>query len=446
MATDTTLFDQTTWDNAQWGVQHRASTNVNFNVLKYFNFTPSIDYNETWFYKTRAYEFQFDPSDTNFVKQDTILNPDGSISHIQPDTVSYGKLKQNLSPGFEAFRTVSASISMNTQLFGTLQFKKGWLRGIRYVNKPSIGFSYTPKSPDSYYENPMVSIRYPDSTKQLSRFAGLIYPAQPVEILQSNINYGINNLLEIKYFTKRDSTEKKLKPFDNLSIGGSYNMAAEFFKFSPLSINSTTRFFKGISTATFRAVYSYYGRIDNTHQDTALYINTNHKLLRFENASLRFSTGVSFEQILKWLRGDKTKDQQSQSGSNPNGTNKITKQNDDFFGMLSGFQIHHEFGIGRVWMPGRDTSFVLTNSINMVGSMQITPNWSIRFGNIGYDFQAKQLTYPDISLARDLHCWEMSFSFQPTRGTYSFHLGVKPGTFDFLKFQYRRGNYDTFGF
>jgi lipopolysaccharide assembly outer membrane protein LptD (OstA) len=82
----------------------------------------------------------------------------------------------------------------------------------------------------------------------------------------------------------------------------------------------------------------------------------------------------------------------------------------------------------------------------MVGSIQLTPNWSVNVGNIGYDFQSDRITYPDIGLTRDLHCWQMGFSFQPDRNTFSFHIGVKPGSFDFLKFPYRRGRQDAFGF
>ena len=96
-------------------------------------------------------------------------------------------------------------------------------------------------------------------------------------------------------------------------------------------------------------------------------------------------------------------------------------------------------------MTGPDITRVTTNNINMVGGMEVTPNWSIYFGNIGYDFISKRLTYPDIGLSRDLHCWQMSFNWQPTRGTYAFNISVKPGTFDFLKVPYKRGNYDSTG-
>ncbi|MEN9415617.1 MAG: hypothetical protein RLZ62_1921, partial [Bacteroidota bacterium] len=55
----------------------------------------------------------------------------------------------------------------------------------------------------------------------------------------------------------------------------------------------------------------------------------------------------------------------------------------------------------------------------------------------------KRLVYPDIGFTRDLHCWSLSFRWQPDRGTYSFFIGVKPGTLEFLKVPYRKDYFDT---
>lgn len=444
IGTDTTLFDRETWANAQWGAQHKASANVNFNVLKYFNFTPSIDYGETWFFKTRDKIFKFDPNDTRFVRPDTVYYPDSSGFFIRPDTILYGEVRDTLDSGFKAFRSVSASINMNTQLFGTLQFSKGWLRGIRHVIKPSIGFSYMPKSPQDAFRYTQRGIT-DDSLYRYSRYENLLYSVQPTNIEQANINYSITNLFEAKYFSKRDSTEKKLKLFDNINMSGSYNIAAKFFKWSPLNINGNTRLFKGLTTVTVGATYSFYGKQDDIHLDTLTYLETDHTPLRFENMRLRFSSHITFKQILD-LFNSKKDNSSEPTDPTTTGGKKLPVKGDKFFELLSNFQINHELGIIRVGLTGKDTTLISTNSVNMVGSIQITPNWSINFGNIGYDLKSKQLTYPDIGLARDLHCWQLSFSFQPTRGTYSFHLGVKPGSFDFLKFPYNRGNYDSFGF
>ena len=245
VGTDTTLFEQETWDNAQWGAQHKATVNTNFTALKYFNFTPSIDYGETWFFKTRGRAFRFDPDDTDFVVNDTIYFPDSSGYFIQPDTINFGVVEDSLAQGFQAFRSMSASINMNTQIFGTLQFKKGWLRGIRHVIKPNIGFSYAPAAPGNYFQQERFSVAFPDSTKKFSRFDNLLFGVRPIDEDRALINFSFTNLFEAKYFSRRDSTEKKLKLFDNISVSGNYNMAAEYNQWSPINISGNTRFFKG---------------------------------------------------------------------------------------------------------------------------------------------------------------------------------------------------------
>ena len=445
LATDTTLFDPITWQTAQYGVQHKANASLNFNVLKYFNITPSVDYGETWLFKTRDAVYRFDPNDTTFVKNDTIYFPDSTGYVIVPDTVSYGVVDRNLKDGFVPFRSLSASISMNTQLFGTLQFKKGWLRGIRHVIKPNIGFSYAGKSPDSYYLHSQFSEQYPDSTKQYSRFDNLLYSLRPTDIEQANLNYSFTNLFEAKYFSAKDSTDKKLKLFDNISVGGSYNMAAKVNKFSPVNISGNTRLFKGITTVSVGASYSFYALREDGRLSDTFYLDSDSKLLRFDNLRLRFSTRVTFDDIMKWITGDpKASSSPAQSGPSES-PKRVVPAADRFEDLLGRFSISHELGIVQMGMPGKDETRVTTNSINMIGSMQVTPNWTIFFGNIGYDFISKQLTYPDIGISRDLHCWQMSFNWQPTRGTYAFNISVKPGTFDFLKVPYKRGNYDSTG-
>ena len=344
-----------------------------------------------------------------------------------------------LVPGFQAFRSFSASISMNTSIYGKIQFRKGWLRGIRHVMKPSIGFSYTPESPDSYYQYVKWSEQYPDSLQRFSRFTGLLYGASPVDVKRASINYSINNLFEAKYFNKRDSTEKKLKLFDNIAIGGNYNFAADTLKASPIGINGNTRFFKGITTLTVGATYSVYalnaqGKIYNT----TYYKQTGH-LLRFDQLRLRFSTRLSYNDI-KSLFSPTHSATPEINNTRPKGPINVQ---DEFLNLLNNFNVSHDFYITRYGRTGKDTTVITNNTVNLVGTMRVTPNWSVTFGNIGYDFRAKKLTYPDIGLTRDLHCWQMTFSFQPDRNTYSFYIGVKPGTFDFLKYQKHRGLYDT---
>ncbi|MEL7247265.1 MAG: hypothetical protein AAFO03_02565, partial [Bacteroidota bacterium] len=116
----------------------------------------------------------------------------------------------------------------------------------------------------------------------------------------------------------------------------------------------------------------------------------------------------------------------------------------DFLSLFEDFSIRHNmaFRVQPLTTADRDTFTTTTHSLELRGSLGLTPNWNVDIGSIGYDFVRKSTTYPYLGLRRDLHCWEMGFNWAPTRNTYSFYLRVKPGTLDFLKVPYQRNNAD----
>ena len=88
---------------------------------------------------------------------------------------------------------------------------------------------------------------------------------------------------------------------------------------------------------------------------------------------------------------------------------------------------------------------IQTNSIRGSSNLiPLTQNWSLNVGNIGYDFQSKRITYPTFSLTRDLHCWNLGFTWSPLRNTYQFYIGVRQAPLDALKLPYNKNNQDTF--
>ncbi|MFT5020728.1 MAG: lipopolysaccharide assembly outer membrane protein LptD (OstA), partial [Polaribacter sp.] len=115
--TDSTFFTRGTLDKMRNGVIQTIPISTSFKAFKYFTISPSITYNERWFFQ------RLDRSWDN--ETQTALS----------DTTN----------GFYSNRDVNASVNMNTTLYGLVQFKKGWIRGIRHVFNPRVGFSYRPK-------------------------------------------------------------------------------------------------------------------------------------------------------------------------------------------------------------------------------------------------------------------------------------------------------------
>ena len=205
---------------------------------------------------------------------------------------------------------------------------------------------------------------------------------RPIDEDRALINFSFTNLFEAKYFSRRDSTEKKLKLFDNISVSGNYNMAAEYNQWSPINISGNTRFFKGVTTVTVGASYSFYALRENGTLDTLFYSQTNNQLLRFDNLRLRFSSRITYQDIAG-LFSKKEPGSDARTGPNDGGSTRLPAARDKFFDLLSRFSINHELGVMRIGMTGRDTTILTTNSINLVGSMQgdtqlVTDFWKHR--------------------------------------------------------------------
>jgi Trp operon repressor len=445
-ATDTTLFSQQTLKDARFGIKQDLSTDLNFNLLKYINVSPNASMKEVWNFHTVRQEF-----DPTFFEIDTIENI--------IDTTIYGKIDTSILFGFEPFRELTTGVSLNTILYGTMNFRKGKIKGIRHTIKPSVSLNYIPSylTTDGFFRNGIDSTNT-DTRAEFNRRRGYrifeegVYGQPRSGKQQMLLNYSINNIFEAKYFSKKDSTDKKIKIFDNIRVGGNYNFAADSLKFSDITASGTTRLFKGMTTLNLSARWSPYAASDNNRTINKFYWNTNRKLLRFINANVRVNTRMSVSSLKKLFKKEKSSSSLSSSrdrntSTSTRGSNATQQPDDGFLKFLEGFNLNHSLVINAAKDNNQQTKWeIRTHSINItVRQIEITKNWGVGIGNIGYDFKNKRTTYPDFRITRDLHCWEAFFAWQPQRGTYYFTIKVKNPPLDALKIPYSKNREDAFG-
>jgi hypothetical protein len=86
-----------------------------------------------------------------------------------------------------------------------------------------------------------------------------------------------------------------------------------------------------------------------------------------------------------------------------------------------------------------------TSSIRMSGDISITPKWKIGL-NSSYDFVAKEFSATNISVYRDLHCWEMKIGVVPFGNykSYYFTINAKSSILRDLKWDKRKSWRDNF--
>lgn len=435
-ATDSTLFTSQTLKDAQYGVRHQVSTSTSFNLLKFFNFSPNATYKEVWYF--RSVEKSFDP--TPEIIFDTLYNEfDSTLFTVEPDTIEYGEIIDMENLGFAPLRQYNVGINMNTKIFGTILFKRGRLKGLRHVISPTFGLNFTPDytNPDwGYFKNVRNDLRTDEEIQynifENNQLSGFERPSAAGK--QMTFNYSFGNQFEAKIYSKKTEKDKIVKLFRTFSVSGNYNFVADSLQWSRVTMSGNTSLFNNITTFRMNMVYDPYERNETTGgRINKLLINTQGKLLRLDSWNAGLTTNLTVGRLRDFIQGVNTDQRVANEQDNAN-------QPEDLLSLLENFRINHSFTVRRSFNSsiGKDTTIVTANAISSSGSIKLTPNWNIRVGNFGYDFQSKRITYPDFTFSRDLHCWEMGVSWQPYYDTYSFFIRVKPGHLDFINIPYAK--------
>lgn len=399
---DSAFFTMETLRKMQNGVVHTIPISTSFKAFKYFTINPSVTYNERWFFQqlNRAWD-----NETQTALIDT-------------------------SYGFYSNRDVNASVNMNTTLYGLVQFKKGWIRGIRHVLNPQVGFTYRPKLASDevgFYGTNGQLINY-------SRDALSIYGRPPTNNTGA-ITYGIGNQLEMKVRSKKDTITgfKKIKILEALNIGGNYNLFADSLNLSDIRISGRTRILERLGV-NFNMNLSPYAQDTNGR--------TINKWLVYETGQLTRLTNATVALTLNLNGRERQRDYESEKGTEAE-LQQINANKGAYidFNIPWRLDISYNLTINNTNAATAQTRLVQT--LQFSGDVSLTPKWKIGVTS-GYDFVNNDLSYTSLSIYRDLHCWEFSMTWVPfgIQQQWSFDLKVKSSILQDLKLSRRKNAFD----
>jgi hypothetical protein len=437
-ASDTTIFSRETLEAIRFGARHDVRSNVSLKFLRYFNFNPNVNYNETWNFHAR--ERIFDPT-IRFTREDILDDETSEIIGERIIDTLFGSITDTVLLRFTPVRQFQAGFNVDTKLFGTLLFKRGFLRGIRHVVTPSLGFNFAPDytRPElGYFGYAQRDTRFPVSLERYPVLDKPLYGSPPNAGLRMEASYSLSSFVEAKVYSKRDSTDRNIRILRRLDLSGSYNFAAPDFQWSPVRVSTGLTFLKGLSSLVLNATLDPYQRDVGGNRIEAFVWQQTQFPVRLDNARASLSTSMTVAKLRAMLQVKKPDDTAPPTGG-------ARRNSDNFLDLFNNFGISHNFVVERAQINNQDTIRISTHSIQFNGNIQLTQAWQVGVQSFGYEFTRKMITYPSFNIARSLHCWEMALSWQPLRSTYMFYIRVIPGSmFDFLNLPYRRGNQDTF--
>jgi hypothetical protein len=387
--------------HVEYGLSHAADVTTQLIPSDYANLTASVRLNEYWYPETITKRFD---AETNRVVTD-------------------------IEKGFATARDFTASLSLGTTLYGISTRKMGNYEGFRHTMRPSLSYNIRPDfSSDLWGYFNTVQIDTLGNTQQYSRFERGLFGG-PSAGEQQSIALSIDNVFETKQ-VRRDTTGQKreqiIRLIDSFRASVAYNFAADVFKLSDLNTSATTSFVKGVSINAAANV-SFYDT-DSTGRVLPQYLWDNQKgIMRLTRFNVRASTQF----------------RSGSTGLNTPPHQPYYPRYYDPFDQALFRAYNYMFNEGPVqpinvpwslslsfeysWQylnPTRSQRNAVINAQNI--QFRITPEWQAST-SIGYDFIRKEVTPTRFSISRNLHCWDLSFDWNPFGEFkyYMFRLTVK---------------------
>ncbi len=390
--------------------RHSIPISTSGTIARYFTFSPSFNYNETWYFQ--RYNYSYRNADT-----------------VDVDTVR----------GFSRFYNYSSSVSFTTQVYTTAQFK-GKIQAVRHLMTPTISFNYTPdfgKEQYKFFQETQVNAR--GDVQKLPRYSGLYGSPSQGEV--GSISVDLNNSIEMK-IRNRDPDEKpkKIALLQGLSFSGNYNFIADSFKLSNINMNARTTLFGKLSvnmnanidpyTYLFVSLDTATGQARQNRVSQYAW-QTGNGIGNLKAAGLAFSYSFNKKDTKKT----------SEKGS-PEQVNEINNNSAQYVDFTLPWQLSISTNLS--YSKEGFSKANVTNTVNFNGELLLTPKWKVTFSS-GYDFKAKDLSYTTFTIFRDLHCWQMNVTWIPfgPRQSYTLDLGVKAAVLQDLKLSRRNNWYDN---
>lgn len=423
------------WRN---GMKHSIPVSASFNILKYINVTPALNYTERWY--------------TNKVTQSW----DEASQKVVRDTIY----------GFNRVFDYNLSLSANTKLYGMYVpnpkvFGKK-LSVVRHVLTPSVSYSFAPDFGDGkwgYWKTYMKTDEEGNVTAvDYSPYASSLYGV-PSKGKTGAVSLDISNNVEAKVYSAKTDSLKKVSIIDELGASISYNLASKYQPWSNLSTRIRLKW--GKTTFNMNAVFNTYAYEFDKNGNVIVGNRTEWSYGRFgrfqgmsKNLSYTFnnqSLKKIGKSIAKIFGRGQTDEEETAANANEEEefeddleTNEdkahTTKQKgenqkedidkDGYMRLQMPWSFSISYGItmaedrrAKINVKTMRYPYAFTQNLNFSGNIKLASNWNTNFSS-GWDFTNHAISMTMVNISRDMHCFNISCGL--VFGNYtSYHISLR---------------------
>ena len=396
-------------DTAQWTASHSVPISLALPPILggKINVTPSVNYSQVWMQRVTNYEWN-----DALRKVDTIT-----------------------SKGLFIDQRSSVGINFNTALYGMYQFKHSRVIAIRHVVRPNFSLGYVPDFNKGHIKNVQV-----DTTgrKMYYNNMGGSFLFNTSSRESGVLTFGIDNTLEMKWRSKKDTGTqaiKKVMLIDGFGFNASYDFTRDSMRLSnsiPFSLR-TTLFNKISINANFN-LNPYQTNAQGFEINKYAWQGGKFSLGRITSGGL--SMGTNFQSKPKDPKKEALRKKQVEERLN-DPTLRADQQRlmdymqqnpNEFIDFNIQWQLSFSYSLYFSNHMKYDFSGYqkdISSGLTLNGSFNLTEKWKLS-GSASYDVRNHKLQYANMSINRDLHCWQLSVNVIPVGYIRSFNFTINP--------------------
>ncbi len=421
------------------------------NERKYISYSPNISISPKFGYFTLTPSISFG-ANTFFRRLTRQIDADGKFIDSYENGLFW---EYYYRMGVSASTRVYGMWDDKNRLLGFISPVGLGLIGLRHTYNPTFSLSFSPDLSSekfgfySQYFNPR--------TQQNVKYSRFLSEGGAHAPESKSLSLGYNDLhsFEMKVKTNDSVGEKKLELLRiNLSTG--YNFVADSLKLNPLNLQlrSPVLDFMNFSGSAGFTFYDEQNLLDSMGKKLGTrfvdkYLLSQGKgLARLTNFNFSISSSFSQEGFTGFgsFGTDSKKRKKDTLSPGDRFSQRINYEDDDFDFFAENTHGYaplnlpwsFNFSLNYSYNQYTIDNITRTMTINTSFNFSLTPTWSFT-ATTSYDFISGDLLAPYITVRKDLHCWELNFTWSPSKINGGFYLtfGIKASQLKDLKLEKR---------
>ena len=408
-STPNVITDTSRYTNTEsYSMLHSPSISIS-PKLGYFTITPFFNMSDAW-----------------LVREHLLSNPRKVIIHNDTITDTVAEYDTTMEHSFMNLFDYNTGVNISTTLYGIANIGVFGIEAIRHTIQPTIGLSYLPDLSFQNYKkilNPLTG-----QYDYYNIFDGEPYGTNVGQGKSATMTMSLANNFEAKVDRQvtKDSTAVDHVKLFAISASSGYNLETKYL--NPLSLNASSSigtYFSLSGNASFSFYPANYLGGDSTQYTLA---SLHQFFIRPQSVSASLSGNFSAPTTIE---GNENYDSLRRLFN-------ITSPEDERALFLGGYYPgqYVDVPFHPKWQINYGLSYQQTYAAtgapsqhyfgaNVELSLPLTVNWRFTV-TATYDPIAGKIVDPQLTVYRDLHCWEMNFSYRPPGSAISgFNLEIR---------------------